>query len=699
MRLFYWVLVGAALLSPLSGCRDTPLNYMEMALPGQMTSGSLATLLSPSAGNFYRNGFPTDLRRSPEGTLRIDDFPRQVHWLTRHYVNRIQEQGLGYPTVMPVYLPFANPIDLTALPTWDGDFAQAQSPIQLLDVDVKSPQYGRRFPLQVTMTRHADSYRPLHLLQVIPTLGITLRPNTTYALLVTDRVPLAAGLTWQQHPQLAAALLPDSTLSAPVRAVYAPLRHYLQEQAIDPATVMGATVWTTGDPAAPFRRAAEQVAQQAEALTELPVSALEAFDDYPEYCVVRGYVELPGYQTGVPPYVLFGGAVTWGTDGAPLPQYTRSAEFVLTIPKQTAMPEGGFPLLTYVHGAGGRACQVYDRGEFDHLDPFHYPYYMGKAGEGPAQIAAERGWASSGLAGHSAYDHISQWGGLNGMLVYNLFNPVGLAGNYMTMAWERIYFRRIVERIEVDRGLCPEAEPGPGQTHFRFDAGMEVNLGQSQGNWISALMVGADPRPYQGVIFSGAAGTWIRLFNNNPGFELAMNSAVINRIPLQNLDDGHPFLMLVQWLLGGVDTVTNLDGLMDSGTKAPPHVIGFSGYNDYLLGDTTQRPFFMTLGSDLAGEDIGSSDQRRFMPHITLAGSEQLAYPVAGNSDTAGFGLRTNVVMRYRGDNPALLYNGHEVLFQSEAIKHQYGCFLWHLAEGVVPVVDVGYAQGGDCTQ
>lgn len=701
LRLMLLRAVSLCLCLALSSCQQSADNAMILDLATEKTNLSIPTLLSFTDGGFYVNGFPNDLRRADDGSVDISDFPRQIHWLTRHYVESVRTSHKGYPTIMPVYLPLTGAIDVASLSEWDGDYVQPEAPIQLIDVDPNSTEYGRRFPLQVSVTRHADSYRPQHLLQVLPTLGINLQPETTYAVIVTDQVPLPDEQQWQQHPQLTAALLPEqSEIEITVRAVsvYAPLRHFLQQQEdVTPASVVAATVWTTGNPVARFQRAAAQVARQATALTELPIGELQNIDDYPEYCVVSGVVELPGYQHGVPPYALLGGNIEWDDDGAPLQHYTRPAEFVLTIPKQITMPASGYPLLSYVHGAGGRAHQVYDRGEFDHFDITRYPYYIGKAGEGPAQIAAERGWASSGLAGHSSRDHIPQWGALNGVMVYNIFNPQGLAGNYMTMAWERIFFRRIVDRIQVNRSLCPEADPGPGREHFYFDSQLQVNLGQSQGNWISSLMVAADPRPYQGVIFSGAAGTWIRLFNNNPGFELSMNTLAISRVPVLNLDDAHPFLMLLQWLLGEVDTVTNLANLTHNPGKPPPHIIGFSGYNDYLLADTVQRPFFMALGSDLLGEDIATSDKRSFLPHITLSGARQLAYPAVNNTSFAEYGPRTNVVMRYRGNNPVLLYNGHEVLFQSDEIKHQYGCFLEQLSDGVDPLVSVGVVQGSPC--
>ncbi|MCG8316885.1 MAG: hypothetical protein MI976_27015, partial [Pseudomonadales bacterium] len=584
----------------LVGCGGSKPNQFIMGLPGQGVETDIATFVRPKGGNFYANGFPTNLRQQSDGSIDLTDFPRQIHWMTDIYADSIAQWTQGYHTVMPIYLPFTNALDVEALSDKDIDYVAADSPIQLIDIDQQSPEYGRRFPLQVSMTKFRDPYRPKNLLQVYPTLGVNLRPRTTYAVVVTAQAPLTELHYWQQSEQLKAVLMPGASeipAGEETLAVYRPLRDYLDAQAIEPDSIVAATVWTTGDPFSQFYRATEQVGHQAENLPKLPISALEAYAEYPEYCVVRGTIEIPGYQKGRPPFYLLGGEIEWGAEGEPVPQYSRAAEFVVTIPKNGVMPADGYPILSYVHGAGGRAHQVYDRGEFHHFDLTRYPYYIGADGEGPAQIAAERGWAASGLAGHLSFDQIGQLPSLNGFVVYNLFNPVGLYGSYMTMVWERVYFRRIVDRIEVDTALCPEADAGPGNTVFRFDPNMQVNLGQSQGNWVSALMVAADPRPYQGVIFSGAAGNWTRLYNNNPGFEAVMNTGVINRIPIRRLDDAHPFLMLMEWLLGPVDTTANLDSVMRYAKKMPPHVIGFSGFRDYFLSEESQRPFFMALGS------------------------------------------------------------------------------------------------------
>ena len=65
-----------------------------------------------------------------------------------------------------------------------------------------------------------------------------------------------------------------------------------------------------------------------------------------------------------------------------------------------------------------------------------------------------------------------------------------------------------------------------------------------------------------------------------------------------------------------------------------------------------QSPFFMALGADLVGGDIGEDEGETFIPHISAAGLQQLDYPQRGNRLSPGYGKRTAAVMRYRGNNP-----------------------------------------------
>ena len=691
------LLLVCALGSGMAGCKSSNNVEMKMSLEGMEPSASSATINSPVGGNFYYNGFPTDLRRNDDGSIRINDFPRRLHILTNTYVNAITKYNRigGYHTISPIYIPFTGAIDIASLPTQDLDYTSADSPIQVVDVDPDSAEYGRRFPLEVSMTQKMDSYRPVDLLQIIPTLGINLRPDTTYAALVTDQVPVPEGNSVTQNPELAALLDPAQSELMPgdkALAVYAPLRDYLAQQNINTSGIIGATVWTTGDPTKELLTAAAKVAQMPVA----PATDVVLEEEFPDYCVVAGLVETPGFQKGVIPYALTGGQVEYTDDGAPVQQYSRKARFVVTIPKHTTMPAEGFPMLLYHHGAGGNADQVFTRGKYlrTAID-IVLPYSVLERGNGPSQIAAERGWASSGFAGHMSLDHVGLGLGY-GMFGYNVFNPVALYNNYYQMVWERVYFRRFLNQLELDAGLCPEADPGEGHTAFRIDPDMEVLMGQSLGNWTSSLQLAADPAPVQGVLFTGVAGTWIKLFTNNATFRSAMSAGVVSLLPGQKLDTAHPFLMLMEWLMGGADPVTHMDSVLRYPNKTAPHILTMSGVDDTGSGEHVQRTHMLAVGVDLAGDDLGDSYDTTLFPHLEIGGAQQYPYPVVNNFEVPGQGPRTAVVVRHENTvRPD--HNGHHVTFDLEATKHQYGCFLEYLAEGIAPLVFEGYEQGGAC--
>ncbi|HAU16328.1 MULTISPECIES: hypothetical protein [unclassified Ketobacter] len=693
-----WVALGVLSASTLSACKSTTSSNvaMKMNVAGTDASVNSATTNSPTAGNFYTNGFPTDLRLNADGSIDIDDFPRRFHILTNTYVNGIRKYiniG-GYHTVSPIYIPFTGAIDVTGLPQWGLDYATAESPIQVVDVDPGSPEYGRRFPLEVTMTEKADSYRPMDLLQIMPTLGVNLRPNTTYAAFVTDQVPLPAGNTIEQNGQLAGLLDPaQAEMPLPTRAieVYAPLRDYMAQQGMAPASIIGATVWTTGDPTVKIRKGAEYAAS----LPIAPATEMTLLEEFPEYCVVQGFVEIPGFQRGITPYILSGGQVEWDENGNPIQQYTRNAEFVVTIPKTQPMPAAGFPMLFYHHGAGGNAEQVFTRGKYlrTAID-IVVPYKVLERGAGPSQIAAERGWASSGFGGHMSLDHLGLVLGF-GMFGYNVFNPVALHNNYYQMVWERTYFRRFLNQLEVDPALCPAADTA-GAPAFRINPDMQMLMGQSLGNWTSSLQLAADPDPFEGVLFTGMSGTWIKLFTDSAKFRLAMSAGVVNLLPGQELDEAHPFLMLMEWLMGGADVVPHMDTILRYPLKEAPHVLAISGINDGGSAEPTQRPHMLAVGVDLAGPDLGDTYDTTLFPHLEIGGATQLPYPVVNNVEVPGQGPRTAVVVRY--ENYVLPdRNGHHVTFDLEETKHQYGCFMEHLAQGRAPVVGEGWQQGGPC--
>jgi len=117
---------------------------------------------------------------------------------------------------------------------------------------------------------------------------------------------------------------------------------------LDPARVIAATVFPTGDPFAETLALRDAIA----ARPAPPLEDLELAEEYDEFCVVTGRVGLPVYQRGPKPYGTYPSGALVVEDGAPVIQETDEVVVYLTLPK-APMPEAGFPLVLYANGGGG----------------------------------------------------------------------------------------------------------------------------------------------------------------------------------------------------------------------------------------------------------------------------------------------------------------------------------------------------------
>ncbi len=684
-------LVYAALTALLFGCGGTSTTSVSMKVDYTGTENQYfsPTLKSTNDGRFYHNGFPTNLRLRDDGSVKISDFPREFHALTISYKTLVENSVApsigGYHTISTIYLPFTEHLAIQRLPTKETAYANAESSIQVVDIDPNSPEYGRRFPLKVTMTDGIDSYRPDNLLQLAPTLGIPLRSNTTYAALVTDRAPVASGYELVQNPQLAAVLGASSFAGdIPQKAfdVFAPLRDFLAQQSIAPDSIIGATVWTTGNPATPLVKGVERV----RSLPQKAPKNLTVLKDFPDYCVIQGQIEIPMFQNGTAPYYVYGGYMLWDENGFPEVRKTRNADFVVTIPKGVTMPSSGYANLFYHHGAGGTSEQVFQRGG-------KAPHELDDGGNGPSRIAAARGWSSAGIGGHLGQDHLSLVEGYGGF-PYDILQGVIMRNNYFQMIWERVFFRKFLSQFTLDASYCPDADPGTADG-FKFDSNMQVLMGQSLGNWTGSLQLAADTEPFKGAILGGVSGTWIRNLAGDTKKNLPLALGAINLYPGEKLDEAHPFLMLMEWLLGSVEPVAMVGGILKEPTKTAPHIYIASGLNDGGADEVTQRTFLMALGVDLAGDDVGDTEDTTLLPYMTdMVGTQQYSYPVTNNVEVPGQGRRTAVVTRYVN---TIRDNGHHVMFDLFEPKHQYGCFLEHIGSGRTPQIGAGFELNGPC--
>lgn len=666
--------------APLMGHRCTDRVEMVLDLSGD--------------GKLFDAGFPTDLRLLDDGHLDLAGYPRAGHALTDHYVEVIEEDTLGWPPVMPLYLRLTGPIDAAALPSDPAAYESPGAPVQVIDIDPDSPERGRRFPLEVKPTILADRYRPEWLLQALPVIGIPLREATTYAFVATDDLAPSPGFHLRANPALTDLLLgldPGGAHGPRAVDVYAPLAALLALEGVAPERVIAATVWTTGRTSEELSRIAERLDAWPAPVPEAPLAlALE----YPTYCVLESSWRVPGFQSGTVPFYAArdGGRFEFDATGDPVPQQDRLSPFVVTIPK-APMPAAGWPLLFYIHGTSGTSAQVHDRGR-DPGDGLREP------GGGPARIAAGRGWAAAGMGSFLAPEHLSPEATVNGQVGNNLFNPRAMRGNYQQYVAERLLFRRLLNALEIDPALCPGADgsaspDGP----MRFDADMQVIQGHSLGSVTGGSLAAVDPMGAQGLVLSGSGASWLEsIFGPTDPLptQTIVEVLALQLPPWERLDRWHPMVAFAELAMGTADTIHLLPRVLRDPVagRFVPHVLVVNGYRDTLVTDNMQRAVVGALGVDLAGPEVGPFPDGQILPRILLAGGARLDYPAGANRLVPGVGPRTALAVRYPEDG---IRGGHDVLFQLGAPKHQVGCFLEDLAAGRAPTVPEGVAEGGIC--
>lgn len=678
----------------LASCGGDGLDDRSCGAAPQGTCVSMA--FDPSGdADIYGLGFPSDVYQDAEGRLDLTRFPRLAHALTERLVRVAAEDSRGFAPAGAIAVRLTGPVEAIALSPDPATYASPGSPVQVIDVDPRSPERGRRFPLEVRITPAADVYRPAGLLEALPSLGIGLRPATRYALLVTDDLPVPPGVRVGVDPALAAMLRgrdPGGALGARAVAAFAPLADQLRDEGLDPRRVVAATVFTTGSPTARLTAIAARLGAWPAPTPDAPLARIA---DFPDYCVLGSTWPAPGFQDGTVPFLTEsqGGVFQLDPSGEPSPRYVNHTSFVVTIPKR-AMPPAGFPIVQYLHGTGNLASEVYLRGR----DP---GTGVPEPGGGPAAIVARRGWAAASMSGHLSSEHFDGPLSLDGHIAYDFFNPRAMRDNYTQLVAEQVLFRKLVEALRIDPALCAGADAGAAPDGLiRVDPGFRAVMGHSQGSVVGGMLAAVDPAPPRALILDGAGASWIEsVFGVTDPLDLERLVEVLALgLPAgQTLDVWHPVLLLAEMAMGAADNLFFLPELLRDPPdgREPPHVLVFEGHVDHQVPVNMQRALVGALGVDLGGEDVGATPSEQVLPRVLLGGRRQVPFPTRGNVAVPGAGPRTGGVVRYPEDG---ILDGHHVVFQRDEPKHVYGCFLADLAAGRVPAILDGTSADAPCS-
>ncbi len=654
------------MLALILGCR--PAEAPVEAIPGTQVQMDFA------GSDFYSRPFPSDERRTEDGRPDVSDFPNLYQNAFVEEMRQVVEVGAdGFGMTSAVY--FSLDAGLGTVPTL-SESIEEDATIFLINVDSDSPEYGKRHPVEIVYVEDGGPHGTPHQLSLLPLQGVPLRPTTRYAAVVLREARDAEGELLgvsKAMAQLAVGQAPEGLDGAGLEA-YTQGLLALADLGVEPSSIAGLAVYTTGDPLRGLR--AMLADAQSRALPE-PSSDWELTETFDSFCVYHATIPVPTYQTGEPPYLNAGGVIEFDGE-TPVFQRTEDANVWVTIPR-AATPANGWPVVVMIPTGGGGDRPLVDRGV--HAVPHGESI---EPGSGPGKFFAEAGYAGMSIDGpHDGLRNVS--GGDGQLLMFNFGNPAAMLDNFRELDYETALWAEVAPTLSIDASGCEGASDQVG-----FDGEQVALFGHSMGATSAVPAFAIQPK-YRGLVLSGAGGSWLEniLYKQSP-FEIKpLAEAVVGYAAIdRELTRQDPLMSLVQWAGEATDppVFAPTIALDPPDGETPRSVLMFQGIVDTYILPPIANPLSLALGADLAGGslDVGVEEFSEFTPLsevLVYSNGEEVELPVSGN---AANGTATVVVVQHLEDG---IEDGHETVFQTEGPKVQYVEFLRSLRAEEVPTV------------
>jgi predicted esterase len=585
---------------------------------------------------FYALPFPNDLRLRADGTVDLDQHARQSPFISG-LIDVFGRKTHGFGTNAAIYVRFSGEIDPATLPAGAAASRDLVASVYLVDVDARSPERGHRTPLLFRFQAQPAQTIGPNWLGCLPYPGFPLRPATTYALVVTDRLRAAGGGRVGRSADLEAIFSGSGGDAAVARAreVYAPLLAWLDdpESPDDREDVVSATVFTTQDPTSLMGRAREVV----RALPEPEASGLTPTFTTALYRAYQGTYSSPNFQTGEPPYTT-GGEIVVDESGAPIVQRMETLRFAVSVPRTLPPPAGGWPIVLYAHGTGGD--------------------YQSFLADGTATRMAAEGLATISIDQvlHGPRDPS---GTPPGYSFFNFQNPIAGRDNVRQAGIDNFQLVRLASRLVIEDGA----------TLHRFDERKITFMGHSQGGLTGPPFLAYEPA-VGATVLSGAGGLiYIALLYKTQPDDVDIPGLVQAFLRDHPLSEHNNVLALMQMFLEPADPMNYAPLLL----RAPVPGVGAKHvYQSEGLVDN----YAPIAGIEALGIAIGLSPVAPLLQPVEgfgLRGLAPLAAPVSSNT-----GDRTGVFVQYAASAGR---DGHFVIFNDETAQRQHARFLGSLAQ------------------
>lgn len=622
-----------------------------------------ADYVAAAAGDFYAAPFP-DLGRDV-GDVDSLPAPRETDILAT--LRAIASEATGFGATSTIYFAFEAPLAPIAIAPNDSvahdDAGRLVSPVVLIDLDATP---ARALPIEVRYRDDGGPFGAPNLLSILPLQGVPMTPGHRHAAVITRqlrdatdaRVGVSDAVRALRRGEAPAGL--DASIAEEQRRALGELEALGLE-------VAAFALFTPVDAAAPMRALRDAIVEERPA----PTRDFALIETHADFCVFASELPMPVYQRGDPPFSGGGGDIAFDDVGAPILAGTETARVFVTLPR-APMPSAGFPTVVFSRTGGGGDRPLIDRGVRDASGMAIEP------GSGPARDFARVGFAGVSVDGpHGGARNVT--GEDEQFLVFNVANPRALRDNVRQSAAELALVAHLLGEWRFDASACE----GVAIDEARLDDGTLALMGHSMGATIAPLTAAFEPR-YRALLLSGAGGSWIQnVVHKEKPVVVRPFAELLLRTPMSYaLHEHDPALMLLQWAGEGADPPVFGEAIRARGT----HVLMMQGIVDHYILPPIANATSLALGLDLAGGSLDAEDARldRFTPLaelLPLVDGTTRELPASANRDD---GSVTRIVTQHAEDG---VEDGHEVVFQLDAPKAEYRCFLASLARGEVPTV------------
>ncbi|MFO0661568.1 MAG: hypothetical protein U0165_17305 [Polyangiaceae bacterium] len=455
-------------------------------------------------------------------------------------------------------------------------------------------------------------------------------------------------------------------------------------------SIAGLSVFTTWDSVAEFSRVRDDILSKPLPSLATPFTKDETFD---RYCVYHATVPMPVYQQGEPPYSTTGGGWAFDASGKPVKQRDEVARIVVTIPR-SPMPSKGFPVVLFSRTGAGGDRPLVDRG----VQPSHNAPPL-VPGSGPAQNFAAAGYAGVSVDGpHGGLRNVTNAD--EQFTMFNVANLDALRDNVRQSAIELVLQAHLLDTLEVPltgENACEGASTSDGGA-ARFDTTHLGLMGHSMGATIAPLSFAAEEK-FGALILSGAGGSYIEnvMHKRSPVTVLPVAELLVGYAGDTHLHEHDPILSLLQWATEPADPPVYTPSVLHGPKAKARHVLMLQGIVDTYILPPIANCTSLSFGLDQAGKPLdqttpGVAQYTPLEPLLTYSGRSRIDLPASGNVDVNGVPA-TALVIQHPQDE---VEDGHEVVFQTEAPKHEYRCFLQSWLSGA-PKVPNGQGEFDPC--